>query len=277
MILCTSGLSECCVEIGILVDTLFTKAIVRAPSANFATGLTSVDLGTPDHALATRQHAAYCEALQSCGLTLIRLPPDERHPDATFVEDVAIVTNRGAVITRPGAASRLGETTSIERELREYYSHLKRITEPGTLDGGDVCEAGDHFFIGISSRTNEAGASQLSDFLNTFGFSASLIDIRRLSNILHLKSGMAWLGDKRLVVIEALSRRKEFSTYELVHVNSVEEYAANCVFLNDRVLVPAGFPGLKQQLEDLDYPTIALEMSEFQKMDGGLSCLSLRF
>lgn len=208
---------------------------------------------------------------------MIRLSPDERHPDATFVEDVAIVTNRGAVITRPGAASRLGETTSIERELREYYSDLSRITEPGTLDGGDVCEAGDHFFIGISSRTNEAGASQLSDFLNTFGFSASLIDIRGLSNILHLKSGIAWVGDKRLVVIEALSRRKEFSTYELVHVNSVEEYAANCVFLNDRVLVPAGFPGLKQQLEDLDYPTIALEMSEFQKMDGGLSCLSLRF
>lgn len=256
---------------------MFTKAIVRAPSANFATGLTSVDLGSPDHDLATRQHAAYCEALQSCGLNLIYLPPDERHPDSTFVEDAAIITTRGAVIARPGAPSRLGETNRIERELRGYYSDLRRITEPGTLDGGDVCEAGDHFFIGISHRTNEAGARQLAELLNTFGFSASLIDIRGLSNILHLKSGMAWLGDKRLVVIEALSRRKEFSTYELVHVNSVEEYAANCVFLNDRVLVPAGFPGLQRQLEDLDYRTIALEMSEFQKMDGGLSCLSLRF
>ena len=205
------------------------------------------------------------------------MPSDEGHPDSTFVEDTAIVTSRGAVITRPGAPTRLGETDRIERTLREYYSDLRRITAPGTLDGGDVCEAGDHFFIGISRRTNEAGARQLAGILNTFGFSSSLIDIRGLSNILHLKSGMAWLGDERLVVIEALSGRKEFSTYELVHVNSVEEYAANCLFLNDRILVPAGFPGLKQQLEDLDYPTIALEMSEFQKMDGGLSCLSLRF
>jgi dimethylargininase len=256
---------------------LLTKAIVRTPSANFAAGLTSVDLGKPDHDVALRQHAAYCEALQSCGLDLIGLPPDELHPDSTFVEDTAIVTSRGSVITRPGASSRLGETESIERKLREYYQDLKRITAPGTVDGGDVCEAGDHFFIGISKRTNETGARQLARILKSFGYSSSLIDIRSLSNILHLKSGMAWLGDNRLGVIDALSRLKEFSTYELVHVNLVEEYAANCLLLNSRILVPAGFPGLKRQLEDLGYSTIALEMSEFQKMDGGLSCLSLRF
>ena len=208
---------------------------------------------------------------------MIHLPPDERHPDSTFVEDTAIVTSRGAVITRPGAPSRLGEASEIRRELVKHFSELNTITEPGTLDGGDVCEAGDHLFIGISHRTNEAGAMQLGEILKRFGFSSSLVDIRGMSNILHLKSGMASLGDKRLVVIEALSGLKEFSTYELVHVKSVEEYAANCLFLNDRILVPAGFPGLKRQLEDLDYPTIALEMSEFQKMDGGLSCLSLRF
>jgi dimethylargininase len=256
---------------------LLTKAIVSAPSENFATGLTNVDLGKPDYARVISQHAAYCEALQSCGLSLIGLPADEQHPDSTFVEDTAIITDRGAVITRPGAASRLGETVSIERKLREYYQNLTSITEPGTLDGGDVCEAGDHFFIGISRRTNEAGAAQLARILESFGYSYSLIDIRGLSNILHLKSGIASLGETRLVVIEALGRRTEFSRYELIHVNSVEEYAANCVFLNNRVLVPAGFPGLKRQLEDLNYQTIALEMSEFQKMDGGLSCLSLRF
>ena len=262
--------------IGILVGILFSKAIVRAPSANFATGLTSVDLGKPDYHVAMRQHAAYCEALQSCGLDVIGLPSDERYPDSTFIEDTAVVTSRGAVITRPGAPSRVREINEIQLELIKHYSELSTITAPGTVDGGDVCEAGDHFFIGISQRTNEAGAAQLCRLLESFGYSASLIDIRGLSNILHLKSGMAWLGN-RLVVIEALSRRKEFSTYELVHVNSIEEYAANCVFLNDRILVAAGFPRLKQQLEDLDYPTIALEMSEFQKMDGGLSCLSLRF
>jgi dimethylargininase len=256
---------------------VLTKAIVREPSRNFSGGETSVDLGEPDYELVLRQHAAYCAALESCGLSLIRLPPDERHPDSTFVEDTAIITDRGAVIARPGAPSRLGETDDIERKLRECYADLRKINAPGTVDGGDVCEVGDHFFIGVSRRTNEAGAAQLAQILSGMGYSSSLIDIRGLSNILHLKSGMACLSEKRLVVIEALSRRTEFSTYELIHVNSSEEYAANCVFLNNRVLLPAGFPGLKRQLEDLNYQTIALEMSEFQKMDGGLSCLSLRF
>lgn len=259
------------------MSILLTKCIVRAPSGNFANGLTSVDLGKPDYHVAMRQHAAYCEALQSCGLDLIRLPPDERHPDSTFVEDSAIVTSRGAVIMRPGAPSRLSEIDDIRRELVKHYPELSTIEAPGTVDGGDVCEAGGHFFIGISRRTNEAGAAQLALTLESFGYSSSLIDIRGLSNILHLKSGMAWLGGNRLVVIGALSGLKEFSAYELVHVNSDEEYAANCVFLNNRVLLAAGFPGLKKALEDMNYSTMPLEMSEFQKMDGGLSCLSLRF
>src|SRR3954464_3267840 len=135
---------------GILDGTVFTKAIVRAPAANFSAGLTSVDLGTPDHELALRQHEAYCHALEACGLDLVRLPPDDRHPDSTFVEDTAIVTPRGAVITRPGADSRLGEIHDIERILRSHFQNLSTIESPGTVDGGDVCEAGDHFFIGVS-------------------------------------------------------------------------------------------------------------------------------
>lgn len=281
MILCTLALSECCDEIRvvrvILRANLFTAAIVRAPSATFATGLTRVDLGKPDYDVTLRQHDAYCRALKTCGLELIRLAADERHPDSTFVEDTAIVTERGAVITRPGAPSRRGEIDSIERKLGEYYSDLKRINEPGTVDGGDVCEAGSHFFIGLSERTNEAGAGQLGEILESFGYSSSLIDIRGLGNILHLKSGMAYLGGDRMVVIDELRRVREFSSYELVPVNSTEEYAANCVFINGYILVAAGFADLKQQLDELNYPTIALEMSEFQKMDGGLSCLSLRF
>jgi len=257
---------------------VLTKAIVCEPCRNFSDGETSVDLGKPDYDLALRQHEAYCRALESCGLSLIRLPADERYPDSTFVEDTAIVTERGAVITRPGAPSRLSETDAIKHELSNHYREkLHELSAPGTVDGGDVCEAGNHFFIGISRRTNEAGAAQLARILESFGYSSSLIDIRGLSNILHLKSGMAYAGGNRLVVIEAFSGLKEFSTYERVHVNSNQEYAANCLFINDRVLVPAGFPGVQRQLEDLNYPTIALEMSEFQKMDGGLSCLSLRF
>ncbi len=266
------GILQC-----ILKATVFTKAIVREPAANFSGGLTSVDLGKPDHELALRQHEAYCRALEACDLNLIRLPADERHPDSTFVEDAAIVTPNGAVITRPGAESRLGETQDIERALRNHFPDLPAIVAPGTVDGGDICEAGDHFFIGLSRRTNEAGAGQLARILESFGYSSSLIDIRGLSNILHLKSGMAYIAPNHLVIIDALSGQKAFSGYELIRVNSSEEYAANCVFINDRILIPAGFPDLKRQLDDLGHRTIPLEMSEFQKMDGGLSCLSLRF
>ena len=154
---------------------------------------------------------------------------------------------------------------------------MHSIQEPGTLDGGDICEAGNHFFIGISQRTNEAGAQQLAGLLTSHGYTYSFVDMRNVKDILHLKSGVAYLGDNRLVVTDALGNRKEFRGYDLVRVSADEEYAANCVRVNDCVLVAAGYPGFEQTLGNLGYKTIALEMTEFQKMDGGLSCLSLRF
>lgn len=256
---------------------MFTKAIVRKPCTRFAAGLTSVDLGPPNLERAHEQHEAYCLALKSCGLEVIQLPPDEECPDSTFVEDTAILTARGAIITRPGAESRLNEIDSIEPILRRYYKELGSIREPGTVDGGDVCEAGENFFIGISRRTNEDGADQLARWLDARGYTSSLIDIRGLSNILHLKSGLAYLGGQHLVVSETLPCHEEFRHYELTYLNSAEEYAANCLSLNGKVLVAAGFDKVQKHLEHLGYQTIALEMSEFQKMDGGLSCLSLRF
>ena len=256
---------------------MFKKAIVRAPGRNFAEGLTSVDLGAPVFERALEQHEAYCQALESCGLDLVRLTPCDRYPDSAFVEDTAVLTPHGAVIARPGHASRLGEIDAIEPIIREHFSTVHAISEPGTVDGGDICEAGDHFFIGISQRTNEAGARQLTRILKSLGYSSSLIDIRGLSNILHLKSGLAYLGGKQLVVIEALRELEEFSGYDLICLNSAEEYAANCLPVNGRILIAAGFDEARKQLVQMGYQTIPLEMSEFQKMDGGLSCLSLRF
>ena len=256
---------------------MFSKAIVRPPCANFAAGLTTVDLGAPDLEGACQQHEAYCQTLESCGLHVIRLAPDEEHPDSTFVEDTAILTARGAVITRPGAPSRRAEINHIVPVIGDYFSKIYSIEEPGTVDGGDICEAGEHFFIGISLRTNEHGAQQLAGFLKSFGYTSSLIDIRGVSNILHLKSGLAYLGCQQLVLIEALRGFKEFSSYDLVCLDSSEDYAANCLEINGKVLIADGFPATKRELEHLGYQTIALDMSEFQKMDGGLSCLSLRF
>jgi len=256
---------------------VFTRAIVRTPSANFADGLTSVDLGTPNYKLALEQHAAYCRALEDCGLSLTHLPADERYPDSTFVEDAAVLTERGAVITRPGAASRLGEIEEIRGVLRHHAPRIFEIQAPGTLDGGDVCEADGKFFIGVSHRTDGFGAAQLAAILSALGYDATLIDIRGLSNILHLKSGLAYLGGNRLLVIDELKSLKQLSGYELIDVDSAEAYAANCLRVNDPVLIAAGFPVLRRKLQKLGYETVALEMSEFEKMDGGLSCLSLRF
>src|SRR5260221_1565411 len=256
---------------------VLTRAIVRPPAPNFAEGLTTANLGAPDYERALEQHDAYCTALEQYGLSLTRLEPDPNHPDSTFVEDTAILTERCGVLARPGAPSRAGEVASMQDVLTTFFSSLIASQSPGTLDGGDVCKAGDHFFIGISERTNEAGARQLAEMLGSFNYTSGFVDIRGVKGVLHLKSGLAYLGEGRLAVIEALSSRVESRDYDLVPVNSDEEYAANCGMVNDRLLLAKGYPKFERNLRKAGYQTIALDMTEFQKMDGGLSCLSLRF
>lgn len=256
---------------------MFRSAIVRPPSLNFAAGLTSESLGPPDVALALAQHAQYCDALQRCGLSLTHLPADPQHPDACFVEDTAVLLPRCGVITRPGADSRRGETAAIRDSLVQQGIALQAITEPGTVDGGDICEAGEHVFIGISARTNPAGAAQLARLLQAAGYTTSEVDIRDVPGILHLKSGLSWLGDGRLLLIAALAEHQAFAGHERVRIESDEAYAANAVRVNDHVLVAAGYPRTVARLRELGHAPIELDMSEFRKMDGGLSCLSLRY
>jgi len=257
---------------------VFRHAIVRPPAPNFADGLTTVDLGRPDVAKALAQHDAYCRALEESGLALTRLPDDPHFPDSTFVEDTAVITARGsAILTRPGAPSRSGEVVAIEEALASRFPRLLRIEAPGTVDGGDIDEAGEHFFIGVSRRTNEEGARQLARLLAADGYTSSLYDIRGVGEILHLKSGIAWLGGKTLVVIDALASHPAFAGWDLIRVPRGEEYAANCILVNDSVFFAEGFPLLERALRERGYRLTVLPMSEFQKMDGGLSCLSLRF
>ena len=256
---------------------VFRRAIVREPAANFAEGLTTVDLGVPDVEKALDEHAAYCRALVDCGLEVTRLPADPRFPDSTFVEDAAVITPGGVVLTRPGAPTREGEVAGIAEALASSFPEPRRIEAPGTLDGGDVCEAGTHWFIGISERTNVEGARQLARFLADDGLSSSTVDIRGVAGILHLKSGIAWLSGRRLVVIDSLAADPAFAAWDRVRVDPSEDYAANAVAVNDSVLFARGFPRLERRLAELGYRPLMLDMSEFQKMDGGLSCLSLRF
>jgi dimethylargininase len=256
---------------------MFRNAIVRIPGSNFAEGLTTADFGVPRHDKALQQHSRYCEALKQCGLTLITLDADLRHPDSTFVEDTAVLTPHCAVLTRPGAWSRAGEVKAMCPIIRSLFPVTREIEAPGTLDGGDICEAEGHFFLGVSQRTNREGALQLAAHLAGQGYSSTLIDLHALPGILHLKSGIAYIGNNTMVAIEALAANALFRAYEMIQVPLEESYAANCVRVNDRVLVPAGFPQLTAELTRRGFHPLLLEMSEFQKMDGGLSCLSLRF
>ncbi len=257
---------------------MFRNAIVRLPGSNFADGLTTASLGVPLLSKVVQQHQAYCHALEQCGLTVSVLEADKAHPDSTFVEDTAVLATRTAVLTRPGAPSRRPEIDGMRQPLAKFFTSFEEIHAPGTLDGGDVCQAGNHFFIALSQRSNEAGGKQLAEILAREGFTSSVVDIRAMNNILHLKSGIAYLeGGNHLVLWEEMTARKEFAGYRMIPVSTGESYAANCVFINGRVLMPAGCPRTKSQLQHCGYLVVEIKMSEFQKMDGGLSCLSLRF
>jgi dimethylargininase len=254
-----------------------THAIVRAPGRTFAQGITSSGLGPPDLVLALEQHEGYCRALERLGISLERLPADPAYPDSTFVEDAAVVTSKDAMLTRPGAPSRAGEVAALGAALSRWFSPLDRITSPGTLDGGDVCETGSHFFIGLSHRTNKEGAAQLGAWLGKRGFGSSVIDIRQLPGMLHLKTGLSWLGGRRLLAWPAIAGHQAFRGWEVVEVPKGEEYAANCIGVNGAILVAEGFPRTAALLRGLGHEVVAMDMSEYRKMDGGLSCLSVRW
>jgi dimethylargininase len=256
----------------------FTRAIVRLPAANFAAGIASaIGGGSPNVTVALEQHARYCDTLRACGLQLTTLAADSRHPDSTFIEDTAILTAGAAIVTRPGAPSRLAEALLTRESLREYFDDVREIQRPGTVDGGDVCEADGVYIIGLSSRTNAEGARQLAGILGELGYNALVIDIRASKNLLHLKTGLSYLGDGIFVVGSEALLADALKRYEVIGVSPAESYAANCIRVNDYIVIAAGYPQLLATLTGRGYRVAALAMSEFRKMDGGLSCLSLRF
>ena len=252
---------------------MFTHAIARLPGANFDLGLTTADLGAPSYPRMLDQHQAYLQALAKLGLEIILLDDEPDYPDAYFGEDAAIVTPHVAVITRPGAPSRRGEEVTIEPVLRQFRP-IVRIEEPGTLDGGDVLMVENHFFIGSSLRTNLEGAVQLAEALKTYGHSAEVVPV---DAGLHLKSSVNYLGEDTLLVTEAVADYPGFARYRRILVHPDEEYAANTLRVNEGLLTPKGFPRTLEQLSRLGVSVIQLEVSEVQKMDGGLTCMSLRF
>lgn len=253
---------------------MFTSAIVKTPCKNMTNGLTEAGLGSPDHELALQQHQSYIRVLESCGLEVTVLPADEDFPDSTFVEDVALLTPHCAIITRPGAPSRQGETFSIKKAVTQFYSSVEEIQVPGTIDAGDIMMVGDHYYIGLSDRTNPEGASQMIKILERYGMSGTTID---LDDVLHLKTGIAYLENNNLVVCGEFIEKSEFDSFSKIIIPEQDAYSANCIWVNGKVIIPSGFPGTRELISASGYSIIETEVSEFQKLDGGLSCLSLRF
>lgn len=253
---------------------MFNHAIVKTPSLSMINGITTADFGLPDYQKALEQHLDYIQALQECGLKVLVLEADEQHPDSTFVEDVALMTPACAILTNPGAVTRNSETLSMLPILHTFYSTVEKITAPGTVEAGDIMMVGKHYYIGLSERTNLAGAKQMIAILEKYEMTGSIVT---LSEVLHLKTGLGYLENNNLLVCGEFLTKEEFQQYDLLAVEKEESYAANSVWINGTVLVPLGFPKTKEIIEAKGYKVRTVEVSEFQKLDGGLSCLSLRF
>ncbi len=255
----------------------FNHVIVKQPCRALAEGITSgLYPGRPDYELALVQHKAYIQALKKCGVDVTVLPADEAYPDSCFVEDPAVLTGKCAIITNPGAASRNGETAEIEKAVKGFYreDQIEHITSPGTLEGGDVMMCGNHFFVGRSERTNPEGIRQFACILEKYGYSCAEV---KLEEVLHLKTGVNYLENNNLLVAGEFIDKKEFASFNKYVIPEEEAYAANCIWVNDTVIVPEGYPKVLELIKSIGYKTMTVDTSEFRKLDGGLSCLSLRF
>ena len=255
----------------------FNHVIVRRPCKAMVEGITSgLYPGKPDYELALKEHDAYIEALKQCDVDVTVLEADERYPDSCFVEDPALITSKCAIITNPGAESRNGEKNEIIGAVKKFFNdeQIEYIKAPGTLEGGDVMMVGDHFYVGRSARTNEEGIRQLTEILAKYGMTCSEV---KLEKVLHLKTGVNYLENNNMLVSGEFVTKPEFEKYNRVEIPEEEAYAANCIWVNDTVIVPAGYPAVLKAVQGMGYKTLTVDTSEYRKLDRGLSCLSLRF
>jgi dimethylargininase len=236
-------------------------------------GLTTANLGRPDFRLALAQHDAYCRTLADLGLDVTVLDAEPGYPDCCFVEDTAVVCSDVAVITPLGAPSRQGEQETIEPVLAGFKP-LARIELPATLEGGDVLLVDKTFYVGLSERTNRAGAEALEAAVGDHGYSVVAM---ACGETLHFKTDVNYIGNNTLLVSPFFGRAPELAGFDRIVVGDDEAYARNCLYVNGTVIVPKGFPDTLAKVRELGQPVAELDMSEFRKLDGGLTCLSLRF
>ncbi|BDQ34664.1 dimethylarginine dimethylaminohydrolase family protein [Pseudodesulfovibrio portus] len=252
---------------------MFTKAITRRPGPEVVDGITSQNLGKPDFELALRQHDAYVQTLRDLGLAVTVLDAEPGYPDCCFVEDTAVVCPEVAVLTPLGAPSRQGEQKTIAPELAKYRE-LVVIEPPALIEGGDVLLVEKTFYVGLSDRTNEMGAQALADAVSPHGYETVVI---ACCPSLHFKTDVNFIGNNTILVSPCCDDMEQLAGFDRIVVEDDEAYARNCLYINGTVIVPDGFPNTLAKVRATGVETVVLDMSEFRKLDGGLTCLSLRF
>jgi dimethylargininase len=246
----------------------FTRAV---PPSIARCELTHLRREPIDWARAAEQHGRYEEALEALGCQVRRLPALPEFPDSVFVEDTAVVLDECAVITRPGAPSRRGETPSVAHALREHRP-LRCIEPPGIMDGGDVLRVGRRIFVGLSTRTNAAAVDQLDRFVGPFGYAVIPLAVR---GCLHLKSAVTDLGDGALLVSPSAIDATDFADLTTIEGDPTESGSSNVLVVNGTVICPASAERTRDRLEAGGRRVLSLDVSELAKAEAGLTCCSL--
>lgn len=253
----------------------FSRAITRRPAASIVNGLRAEDIGTPDLDRMLAAHAHYVATLKDTGAEVIELPPLEAYPDAQFVEDTALCLPQGAVLMRPGAPSRMGEVDEMAPTLAAHYDDLRRIKGPGHIEGGDILVTGREILVGRSERTDAAGVTELAAIVADWGH--ALREVFTPPGVLHFKTDCSLLDAETILSTKRLDASGCFEGYRVLHVAEGEEAAANSIRFNRLVLSPAGFPRTAEMLDKAGYEVVQIDNTQCAKLDGGMSCLSLRF
>lgn len=253
----------------------FTHAIVRTPARSIVDGLRAVDTGQPDFEAFLQHHQDYIAVLKGTGVTVIELEPLEDLPDSVFVEDAALCLPKGAVVMRPGAPTRLAEAAAIAPSLAKLYTQVKTISGPGFIEGGDILTTEKEILVGRSARTDEAGIDELRQHVSDWGYSVR--EVITPKGVLHFKTDCSLLDEETILSTKRLTASGCFSDYQVIYTAEGEEACANAIRFNELVIMPDGFPKTQEILTKAGYQVKAIGNTEAAKLDGGMSCLSLRF
>lgn len=253
----------------------FTHAVTRKPNQSIVQGLRAVDTGTPSLATFQQHHADYVSALQETGAKVTELEALESFPDSVFVEDAALCLQEGAILMRPGAPSRLGEAEAMRATLEALYTTVATIEGPGFIEGGDILVTEREILVGSSQRTDNVGIEELRAIVTPWGYTVR--HVQTPPGVLHFKTDCSLLDDTTVLATKRLAASGCFEDYNIIHTADGEEAAANAIRFNTTVLMAAGFPNTAKTLRNAGYSVREIGNSEAAKLDGGMSCLSLRF